>query len=144
MNAFLGTDPSDRSHKPAELIDRIPDEVPAILKMNISDPGRFADLAATNLNFKVSDKDEILQLKSAVKRMQMGPTTTGGGFGGARKGSGQAIKSATDEAIQTKIVPVLHALLNEKDVSFHIQSAAELGLALAVGFGRLGSRLTVT
>src|SRR6266576_3727931 len=45
----------------AELIERIPDEVPAILKMNISDPGRFADLAATNLNFKVSDKDEILQ-----------------------------------------------------------------------------------
>src|SRR5205809_3819577 len=30
----------------AELIERIPDEVPAILKMNISDPGRFADLAA--------------------------------------------------------------------------------------------------
>src|ERR1700674_2284950 len=26
----------------AELIERIPDEVPAILKMNISDPGRFA------------------------------------------------------------------------------------------------------
>src|SRR6266576_1308080 len=45
----------------AELIERIPDEVPAILKMNISDPGRFADLASTNLNFKVSDKDEILQ-----------------------------------------------------------------------------------
>src|SRR5262249_37156917 len=30
----------------AELVDRIPDEVPAILKMNVSDPGRFADLAA--------------------------------------------------------------------------------------------------
>ena len=26
------------------LVDRIPDEVPAILKMNVSDPGRFADL----------------------------------------------------------------------------------------------------
>src|SRR5476649_566157 len=25
----------------AELVDRIPDEVPAILKMNVSDPGRF-------------------------------------------------------------------------------------------------------
>src|SRR6266513_2031675 len=33
----------------AELVDRIPAEVPAILKMNISDPGRFADLAATNM-----------------------------------------------------------------------------------------------
>src|ERR1043165_1050665 len=34
----------------AEMVDRIADEVPAILKMNVSDPGRFADLAATNLN----------------------------------------------------------------------------------------------
>jgi len=43
-----------------ELIDRIPDEVPAILKMNVSDPGRFADLAATNMNFRIADKDEVL------------------------------------------------------------------------------------
>src|SRR5688572_2600774 len=54
----------------AELIDRIPDEVPAILKMNISDPGRFADLAATNLNFKVSDKDEILQRLNIGQRLK--------------------------------------------------------------------------
>ncbi|MEN9591857.1 MAG: hypothetical protein RJA21_309, partial [Gemmatimonadota bacterium] len=33
----------------AELVDRIPNEVPQILKMNVSDPGRFADLAATNM-----------------------------------------------------------------------------------------------
>ena len=45
----------------AELVDRIPDEVPAILRMNMSDPGRFADLAATNMNFRISDKDEVLQ-----------------------------------------------------------------------------------
>src|SRR6266566_1636339 len=54
----------------AELIERIPDEVPAILKMNISDPGRFADLAATNLNFKVSDKDEILQRVNIGQRLK--------------------------------------------------------------------------
>src|SRR5215212_7803496 len=54
----------------AELIERIPDEVPAILKMNISDPGRFADLAATNLNFKVSDKDEILQRLNIGQRLK--------------------------------------------------------------------------
>src|SRR6476469_9530930 len=54
----------------AELIDRIPDEVPAILKMNISDPGRFADLAANNLNFKVSDKDEILQRLNIGQRLK--------------------------------------------------------------------------
>src|SRR5687767_5133726 len=45
----------------AKMVDRIPDEVPAILRMNVSDPGRFADLAATNMNFKISDKDEIVQ-----------------------------------------------------------------------------------
>jgi ATP-dependent Lon protease len=45
----------------AELVDRIPDEVPAILRMNMSDPGRFADLAATNMNLRISEKDEVLQ-----------------------------------------------------------------------------------
>jgi len=28
-------------------VDRVPDEVPRILRMNLGDPGRFADLAAT-------------------------------------------------------------------------------------------------
>ena len=53
----------------AELIDRIPDEVPAILKMNISDPGRFADLAATNMNFRIQDKDEVLQRLDVGQRL---------------------------------------------------------------------------
>src|SRR4051795_190103 len=54
----------------AELVDRIPDEVPAILKMNVSDPGRFADLAATNMNFRISDKDEVLQKLDVGKRLE--------------------------------------------------------------------------
>jgi len=54
----------------AELVDRIPDEVPAILKMNVSDPGRFADLAATNMNFKISDKDEVLQRLDVGQRLR--------------------------------------------------------------------------
>ena len=45
----------------AELVDRIPNEVPQILKMNVSDPGRFADLAATNMNLRIADKEEVLQ-----------------------------------------------------------------------------------
>ena len=53
-----------------ELIDRIPDEVPAILKMNVSDPGRFADLAATNLNLKISDRDEVLQRLNIGQRLK--------------------------------------------------------------------------
>ncbi|HJU91174.1 MAG TPA: endopeptidase La [Gemmatimonadaceae bacterium] len=54
----------------AELVDRIPDEVPAILKMNMSDPGRFADLAATNMNFRISDKDEVLQRLDIGERIR--------------------------------------------------------------------------
>ena len=54
----------------ADLVDRIPDEVPAILKMNVSDPGRFADLAATNMNFRISDKDEVLQKLDVGDRLR--------------------------------------------------------------------------
>src|SRR4029077_1241168 len=54
----------------AELVDRIPDEVPAILKMNMSDPGRFADLAATNMNFRIADKDEVLQRLDVGQRLR--------------------------------------------------------------------------
>src|ERR1700689_2273320 len=54
----------------ADLIDRIPDEVPAILKMNVSDPGRFADLASTNMNFRTSDKDEVLQRLDVGQRLR--------------------------------------------------------------------------
>ena len=54
----------------AELSERIPDEVPAILKMNVSDPGRFADLAATNMNFRIADKDEVLQRLDVAERLR--------------------------------------------------------------------------
>src|SRR5688572_5953920 len=54
----------------ADLVDRIPDEVPQILKMNVSDPGRFADLAATNVNFRISDKDEVLQRLDVGQRIR--------------------------------------------------------------------------
>ena len=54
----------------ARMVERIPDEVPAILRMNVSDPGRFADLAATNMNFKISDKDEIVQRLDIGQRLR--------------------------------------------------------------------------
>src|SRR5207237_10197183 len=54
----------------AEMVDRIPDEVPAILKMNVTDPGRFADLAAKNMNFRSSDKDEVLQRRDVGQRLR--------------------------------------------------------------------------
>ncbi|MDQ3082756.1 MAG: LON peptidase substrate-binding domain-containing protein, partial [Gemmatimonadota bacterium] len=52
------------------MVDRIPDEVPAILRMNVSDPGRFADLAATNMNFKIADKDEMVQCLDIGARLR--------------------------------------------------------------------------
>lgn len=54
----------------AELIERIPSEVPQILKMNVSDPGRFADLAATNMNLRIADKDEVLQRLDIGQRIR--------------------------------------------------------------------------
>src|SRR5215208_4983822 len=54
----------------AKMVDRIPDEVAAILRMNVSDPGRFADLAATNMNFKITDKDEIVQRLDIGQRLR--------------------------------------------------------------------------
>jgi ATP-dependent Lon protease len=54
----------------SELIDRIPAEVPQILKMNGSDPGRFADLAATNMNLRIADKDNVLQRLDVADRLQ--------------------------------------------------------------------------
>ena len=44
--------------------------MPAILKMNVSDPGRFADLASTNMNFRIADKDEVLQRLDVGQRLR--------------------------------------------------------------------------
>jgi ATP-dependent Lon protease len=54
----------------AEMVDRIPDEVPEILKINMADPGRFADLAATNMNFRIADKDEVVQRLDIEERIR--------------------------------------------------------------------------
>jgi ATP-dependent Lon protease len=43
------------------MVDRVPDEVPRILRMNLGDPGRFADLAATLCNLTLPDRDAVLQ-----------------------------------------------------------------------------------
>src|SRR6185369_16104812 len=51
-------------------VERIPREVPRILRMNVGDPGRFADLVATLANFSVSSKDEILQRLDVKMRLQ--------------------------------------------------------------------------
>lgn len=53
----------------ANEVDRVPLEVPRILRMNLADPGRFADLVATLANFSVAGKDEVLQRLSVHERL---------------------------------------------------------------------------
>lgn len=54
----------------AEEVDRLSLEVPRILRMNVADPGRFADLVATLANFSVANKDDILQRLVVRDRLQ--------------------------------------------------------------------------
>jgi ATP-dependent Lon protease len=51
-------------------VERIPREVPRILRMNLGDPGRFADLVATLANFSVASKDAMVQCVSVRERLQ--------------------------------------------------------------------------
>src|SRR5687767_11938703 len=53
----------------AEEVDRVSLEVPRILRMNLADPGRFADLVATLTNFSVNSKDEIVQRLDVSERL---------------------------------------------------------------------------
>ena len=50
-------------------VERVPREVPRILRMNLRDPGRFADLVATLANFSVASKDEIVQRLDVRERL---------------------------------------------------------------------------
>jgi ATP-dependent Lon protease len=54
----------------AHEIERIPREVPRILRMNIVNPGRFADLVATLANFSVGSKDMVVQRLDVIERLQ--------------------------------------------------------------------------
>ncbi|HEU4883166.1 MAG TPA: endopeptidase La [Longimicrobium sp.] len=55
----------------AAKVDRVPDEVPRILRMNLGDPGRFADLASTLCNLKLPDRDAVLQELDVAKRLDL-------------------------------------------------------------------------
>ena len=51
-------------------IDRVPREIPGILRMNVGDPARFADLVATLTNFSVSKKDDVVQILDVETRLR--------------------------------------------------------------------------
>ena len=54
----------------AAKVERIPNEVPRILRMNLSDPSRFADLAASLCHFNVPDRDAVLQRLDVAERLR--------------------------------------------------------------------------
>src|SRR4051812_631457 len=89
----------------AEMVDRIPDEVPAILKMNVSDPGRFADLAATNMNFRISDKDEVLQRLDVGQRLRFILSRLEREVARARDGGREAADGDQDRAAPARVLP---------------------------------------
>ncbi len=70
------------------------------------------------------NKEEILQVKSSVRRMNRGQVSFGN-----RGRTGTTIVSVTEKAIAERIVPAMRKLLADESESFHIRSAAELGLA---------------
>ena len=51
-------------------IERVPREIPGILRMNVGDPARFADLVATLTNFSVPKKDEVVQILDVEARLR--------------------------------------------------------------------------
>jgi ATP-dependent Lon protease len=55
----------------ASKVERVPDEVPRILRMNLGDPGRFADLTATLCNLKLPDRDAVLQELDVARRLDL-------------------------------------------------------------------------
>jgi ATP-dependent Lon protease len=55
----------------ASAVERIPDEVPRILRMNLGDPGRFADLTAALCNLKLPLRDAVLQEPDVLARLQL-------------------------------------------------------------------------
>jgi ATP-dependent Lon protease len=54
----------------AAMVDRVPDEVPRILRMNLDDPGRFADLTATLCNLRLPERDAVLQELDVEQRLR--------------------------------------------------------------------------
>ena len=55
----------------AARVERIPDEVPRVLRMNLADPGRFADLAASLCNLTLPVRDQVLQALDVRARLQV-------------------------------------------------------------------------
>jgi len=60
---------ANQFQKMISLVPHIPDEL-GIVVTNIEDPGRLADMVASNLNLTMAEKEEILETLNVKKRLQ--------------------------------------------------------------------------
>ncbi len=55
--------------KVVSLVPHLPDEL-QVVAMNLQDPGRLADLVASNINLNLQEKQEILELADVERRLE--------------------------------------------------------------------------
>ncbi|HEX6938910.1 MAG TPA: S16 family serine protease [Longimicrobiales bacterium] len=93
----------------AEEVDRVPREVPRILRMNVADASRFADLVATLANFSVRARDEVLQRLDVRKRLAYILGELDGQLRRARRVEAEAAEAPSPEAGGAAGVPTAKA-----------------------------------
>lgn len=103
----------------AARVDRVPDEVPRILRMNLTDPSRFADLAATLSHFNVADRDAVLQELNVEQRLRYVLARVEEAWERVQEivddgAKGEASQPLTPDAIRKRI-RALQARLGERD-----------------------------
>src|SRR6185436_917995 len=85
----------------AAAVERIPDEVPRILRMNLGDPGRFADLTASRCNLKLPLRDVVVQeLEDEWEHVREVEQATGEEDGGTLPAGGRERRDEIRRRIQ--------------------------------------------
>jgi ATP-dependent Lon protease len=87
-------------------VERVPREVPRILRMNLADPGRFADLVATLANFSVESKDAVVQRLDITERLHYALTELEAQLERVRQISADEETAAQPQAQPTEPPPV--------------------------------------
>jgi ATP-dependent Lon protease len=90
-------------------VERIPREVPRILRMNLINPGRFADLVATLSNFSVESKDGILQQLDVDARLRLALEEIDGQVRKVRATAAAQVEPAADPVDLESLPPARRA-----------------------------------
>ncbi|HEX9105663.1 MAG TPA: LON peptidase substrate-binding domain-containing protein, partial [Longimicrobiales bacterium] len=89
-------------------VERVSKEVPRILRMNVADPGRFADLVASLANFSVGAKEEVLKRLEIEDRLRFVHEELQGQLARVRKIE-EASEQETEPAEATSLTPAQKA-----------------------------------